>query len=212
MHTLPLADEIFLIGHDENTGKAHISDGAMDTSLAGAVLGELVLADLVGIGEGTQVVPLREGMTGDQVCDTALAQIQQQDQQHPVRAWTEHLRDGCRPLVAQRLVRVGLIERVESRVMLRTTLRYPARDRIAAAAPIARLRYTLDNPSNLDERTAALAGLVVASGLEFVFGGASPREVRQGLVQMAQALRPELALLVAGVQSAVAALALSARR
>jgi hypothetical protein len=212
MHTLPLADEVFLIGHDENSGKAHISDSAMDTALAGAVLGELVLADLIAIGSGTQVYPRGDGMTGDQVRDTALAQILQEANHHPVRAWTEHLRGSFRPLVAQRLVRTGLVERVETRVMLKTTLRYPARDRIAAAAPVARLRYMLDNPSNLDEQTAVLAGLVVAAGLEFVFGGASPREVRQGLVQMAALLRPEFGMLIAGVESAVAALVLSGRR
>jgi hypothetical protein len=70
----------------------------------------------------------------------------------------------------------------------------------------------LDHPADLDEPTAALAGMIVAAGLEFVFGGASPREIRASLAGMAELLKPELRLLLAGVDSAVAALALSPRR
>src|SRR5262249_42559821 len=155
VHGLPLADEIFLIGHDENTGKPLVSDATMDTALAGAVLGELVFAHRLTIADGTLVVPLSDAMTADLACEAPMGEIRRQgQQQRPGRAWVEHVRDTIRPMVGQRLVRAGLVERVEARAMLKTTLRFPFRDRIAAAAPVARLRYMLDHPADLDEETA----------------------------------------------------------
>lgn len=212
MHVLLLADEVFLTALDENSGKARISDGALDTVLAGAVLGELVLAGRIGITDATHVVVYHPSPVGEPVSDTALAEILKQAEQYPVRAWVEHLREIVPPLVATRLVRARLVERVESRTMLKTTVRYPAVDRLAIAAPVARVRYMLDHPSFLDESTAALAGMIVAANLEFVFGGASPREIRASLAGMAELLKPELRLLLAGIDSAVAALALRAGR
>ena len=211
MDALPLADEVFLVGHDENNGKAHISDGALDTALAGAVLGELLFAGRIALSEETLVMAYGDAATGDMARDAAVLEIQKQAEHYPVRAWVEHLRTDIRPMVAARLIRLGLVERVESRGMLKTTVRYPFRNRIAAAAPIARLRYMLDHPVNLDEHSAALAGLILAAGLEFVFGGASPREVKLGLTRMAETSHPQVRLLVNGIQSAVAALAMRAR-
>ena len=211
MVTLPLADEIFLVGHHEDSGKPLISDPVLDTVLAGAVLGELVFADRVGVTDQTVVLPHNASLVGDEVADVALNEIVQQPARYPIRAWAEHLRGGVRALVGARLVRTGLVDRVESRVLLRTAVRYPPLNRLTAASVAARIRYTMDNPAALDEQTGALAGLILAGGLEFVIGGTSPREVRERLLGMTGALRPDLSSLVAGVESAVAALALSAR-
>jgi hypothetical protein len=131
---------------------------------------------------------------------------------HPVRQWVEYLRDHARELVAARLVAAGLIERVQSRGMLKQAVRFPAGDPLKAAASGARLRYMLDHPSYLDEPTAALGCLVNATGLEFVLGGLSNREVRDGLAQMGQLLKPDLQALITGVEAAVAQLALRGRR
>jgi hypothetical protein len=212
MATLPLADDVFLVGHDEDSGKPLISDLAMDTVLAGAMLGELVFADRITITDQTVVLPHNATPVGDEVTDLALSEIVKQPERYPVRAWVEHLRDAARSLVGARLERAGMVDRVEARVMLRNTVRYPARNRITAAAAEARVRYMMDNLASLDEETAALAGLLLASGLEFVIGGASSRDVRERLLGMTGVLRPELHSLIAGVESAIAALALSARR
>jgi Golgi phosphoprotein 3 (GPP34) len=211
MDALPLANEVFLIGHDENSGKPHISDNAIDTVLAGAVLGELLFAGQIALTAETLVVSYSDAHTGDPARDGAMLEINKQADHHPVRAWVEHLRTDARLMVATRLMRMGLVERVESRVMLKTVIRYPFRDRIAAATPIARMRYMLDHPTNLDEHSAALAGLIIAGNLEFIFGGASGREVRQALLRMSETSHPQVRLLAAGVESAVAALAMRAR-
>lgn len=211
MH-LPLADELFLVGHDQYSGKALVSDAALDTGLAGAVLGELVLAGRLQVGDDTLVRVLDQRPYGERVSDAALAEVLKQREFHPVRAWVEYLRDHARTMIAPRLIQAGLIERVQARQMFRQVVRYPATDPVKAASPQAKLRYLLDHPQNLDEQSAVLAGLVLATGLDYVLGGGSAREVRDRLARMAMMLRSDLRALIAGVESAVAALALSARR
>ena len=211
MYELPLADELFLVGHDQYSGKAQISDGALDTALAGAVLGELVLAGRLSIDDSTIVVVRDQRPHGERVSDAALAEILKQQQAHPVRAWVEYLRDHSRTMVAPRLVHIGMIERVQARSLLKQTIRYRAIDPLKAAGPQARLRYLLDRPGDLDEQTAVLGSLVLAAGLEFLLGGGSTRQTRNALIQMHQTLKTDLQALVVGVESAVAQIALSAR-
>jgi len=212
MRVLPLADELFLVGLDEYTGKPLISDGVLDTGLAGAVIGELVFAGRLNIGPDSVVVARDQRPHGERVTDAAMAEVLKQRGDHPVRSWVEYLRDHVRMMVAPRLVQMGVVERVQARVMLKQTIRYPAVDKMRAASPRARLRYLLDHPANLDEQSAVLAGLVRATAMEYVVGGGSPREARESLERMEAALRPELRSLVAGVDAAVAAIALSGRR
>jgi len=212
MHALPLADELFLVGHDPYSGKPQVSDSALDTGLAGAVLAELALAERIHVDDDTVITVRDQRPHGERVSDAALAEILKQRDLHPVRAWVEYLRDHARTMVAPRLVHTGLIERVQARSMLKQVVKYPAKDPLRAASAEARLRYVLDHPGNLDVHTAMLGGMVMAVGLDYKLGGGSPREIRDNLTRMLRILRPDLRSLIVGVESAVAALALSARR
>ncbi len=212
MYEGPLADELFLFGHDQYTGKSRVGDSVLDTGLAGAILGEMSLANRIFIDDEMQVVVNDQRYSGDRVTDTALTEMLKQHVVHPVRAWVEYLRDSARELIAPRLLNSGLLERVSSRGILKQVARYPALDRIKASAPEARLRYTLDHPAQLDEHTALLGCLVNATGLDFVLGGSSGRKVREGLEQMGMILKPNLRALVVGVEAAIAQLALRGRR
>jgi hypothetical protein len=212
MIALPLADELFLVGHDHYSGKSKISDTVLDTGLAGAVLGELVLAGRLAVADDNLVTARDQRPYGERVSDAALAEILKQHEVHPVRAWVEYLREHARTMVAPRLVQSRLVERVQARSMLKTTVRYKAVDSLKASSAQARLRYMLDHQDTLDEQTAVLGALVLATGLDYLLGGGSPREVRDGLGLMGQRLRPDLQALVAGVESAVAAIALSGHR
>jgi Golgi phosphoprotein 3 GPP34 len=212
MHARPLADEFFLVGHDQYTGKAQVADAVLDTGLAGAILGELVLFGRLIVNEEMLVTVHDPRPTGDRMTDTTIQEIVNQRSVHAVRQWVEYLRDHARELVGQRLVDGGVVDRVQTRAVLKQTVRYPARDPIKAAAAEARLRYMLDHPSNLDEPTALLGSLVDAAGLEYVLGGSSNRDVREQLAQMTALLKPDARALIVGVQSAIAQLALRGRR
>src|SRR5919201_4176433 len=114
MRSFPLADELFLIGHDEYTGKSVINGTLLDTGLAGAVIGELVLAGRATVSGGRVVVqdPQR---TGEPVSDAALAEMLKHPKPYTVRAWCEYLRDEVREIVGRRLVAGGVVRREQSR-------------------------------------------------------------------------------------------------
>jgi Golgi phosphoprotein 3 (GPP34) len=213
MRTLPLADELFLIGHDEYTGKAHVNNVILDSGLAGAVIGELLLTGRVVIADNRVVV--RDNRPyGEVVTDAALAEILKQRENHPVRAWVEYLRDDVRDMVGRRLVHEGMITREESRgLTLRVTVRYPAVDAIEAAAPLVRLRFLLDRDEALDQQTMGLASLVLASQLEqTLLVDTNRQQVRDLIKRATEPMHPYLHALAGGVDAAVAAIALTIRR
>jgi len=208
---LLLADDLFLVGHDQYTGRARIDGAVLDTTLAGAVLGELLLAGRVDTENGMFVTVRDQRPYGERVSDAALAEILKQREPRTVRAWVEYLRPDARAMVATRLLQAGLVERVAGRRRMRSVVRYPATDPSAAAAPQVRLRYVLDHREALDAKSAVLAGLVAVAGLETVVGGDSDRPTRAALAELRSGLSAPLQALVLGVESAVAQVALSVR-
>lgn len=211
MTTVPLADQLFLVGHDENTGRAHVADSVLDSGLAGAVLAELVLADRIAVVDGLVLVRDHRPY-GETVTDSALAEVIKQRANHPIRAWVEYLRDDAREMVARRLVKEGTVQRVQTRVMLRQAVRFPAVDPVQAASPRVHLWYTIEHPELLDEVTATLGGLVHAVGLERVLVAESKRRARDTLREISERLPDDLRSVVAGVDAAVAAITLTVRR
>jgi hypothetical protein len=212
MRALPLADEFFLVGHDEYTGKPLVNSEVLDTGLAGAVLGELLLAGRLTVDSNSVVLARDQRPYGERVTDAALAEVLKQREPHPVRAWVEYLREHVRAMVAPRLVSLGLIQKVQTRAVLRQTTRFPATDPLKAASPRVRLRYVLDHPEHLDAQTAVMGGLVRATGLEHVLGAGTAREARDSLGRLVELLPAELQALCTGVDTAVAAVALTVRR
>jgi hypothetical protein len=209
MRTLPLADELFLIGHDEYTGKSIVNAELLDTGLAGAVLGELLLDDRIIVDEGR--VSIRDPRPiGESVTDAALVEIRKQQETHPVRAWVEYLRDEVREVVGRRVIATGLVRREQSRALLRTVVRFPAVDTVAAAGPKVRVRYILERAETIDLHTATLAVLVRTTRLEasLVLDPARGDPIAEVLA----GLPPDIRMLVTGVDAAVAAIALTIRR
>jgi hypothetical protein len=213
MRALPLADELFLVGHDEYSGKPIVNSVILDSGLAGAVLGELLLAGRLVIDDNrVQVYDPRA--YGESVSDAALAEIVRQQENHPVRAWVEYLRDDVREMVGRRLVASRIVEREESRgFRFRASVRFPAIDAIEAAKPRVRLRYLLDKDEQLDQQAAALAALVRAAELEqAILVDTNKQQVRDHIAQATAHMHPFLHALAQGVDAAVAAIALTVRR
>lgn len=211
MRNLPLADEFFLVSHDEYSGKPLVNAEVVNTGLAGAVLAELILGHRLTVADGF-IITRDQRPYGERVTDAALAEILKQRDAHPVRAWVEFLREDVRDMVGPRLVASGMIQRVQSRSMLRQTVRFPATDPIQAAAPRSRLRYIVDHPELLDVQTAILGALVLATGLDHVLGAGTPREARESLERLADPMPGDLKAIAGGVDAAVANIALTVRR
>src|SRR5690348_9150351 len=114
MRDLPLADELFLVGHDEYNGKSIVNTDVLGCGLAGAVLGELLLAGRLALVDGRVVVrdprPYHEPVT-----DAALAEVRRSTAAHGPRDWIGYLCGNVREVVARRLATAGRVRREQSR-------------------------------------------------------------------------------------------------
>jgi hypothetical protein len=162
-----LADQYFLIAHEDRTGRSRLHPRATGLGLAAALLGELVLEGRIGIADGDLVIldrhPPSDALAHD-ILDLLVAQPQHRD----VRTWLAFLSQDAAIRVGERLMRLGAVEPVTRRRMLSTeTLYMPnsAEQRNAAAWAPARLANLLVRGIGMSISDRILIGLVAATGL-----------------------------------------------
>jgi hypothetical protein len=163
-----LADQYYLIAHEDRTGRSRLHPRATGLGLAAALLAELVLEGRIGVNDGDLLVldrrPTRDALNHD-ILDLLNAQPQHRD----IRTWLAFLSQDSALRVAERLMRVGAVELVTRRRMLGTTqtLYMPntARQRNAAAWASTRVANMLVRGMELNVGDRMLVGLVVATGL-----------------------------------------------
>ncbi|NES16538.1 MULTISPECIES: GPP34 family phosphoprotein [Micromonospora] len=172
---LSLRDELFLLGHDDDTGQPHIHRQTLALGLAGAVLIDLFLAgrivldttDDTGPG-GEQRLRLHlDRPVGDLIADTALASIRYARPTPPLRGWlpgfAADLYDRTRAgLQAGGILRHDVRRRLGG---LARTDRYLPTDLKWPVVARARLHYIATGRSQPDNHTAALGGLIATLGL-----------------------------------------------
>jgi hypothetical protein len=162
-----LADEFFLIAHEDRTGRSRLHPRATGLGLAGALLGELMVNDRVRAHEGDLYVVNREP-TGDPLSHDVLDLLIAQPQHRELRTWLAFLAQDAAVKVGERLLRAGVVEPVTRRKLRGTqTLYMPVNSNqrnMAAWAPV-RLAEMLvrRRPMTLSDRV--LVGLVAATGL-----------------------------------------------
>ncbi|BBH66374.1 hypothetical protein ACTI_30590 [Actinoplanes sp. OR16] len=163
-----MADQYYLIAHEDRTGRSRLHPRATGLGLAAALLSELVLEGRIGVADGELFIvdrhPPRDALSHD-VLDLLSAQSQHTD----VRTWLAFLSQDAALRVAERLMRVGAVEMVTRRRMLGSTqtLYMPntARQRNAAAWASTRIANILVRGMDLNLSDRMLVGLVVATGL-----------------------------------------------
>ncbi|MFJ1537544.1 GPP34 family phosphoprotein [Micromonospora chalcea] len=170
---LPLRDELFLLGHNDDTGQPHIHRQALALGMAGAVLIDLFLAGRIILDgdtrpAGDQRVRLHiDRPVGDLIADTAITGIRYTHPAPPLRAWLRGFADDLYERTRAGLLAGGIL-RHTSRRRLGGLVRaevYLATDTKWAVVARARLRYLAAGREQPDNHTAALAGLVAALGL-----------------------------------------------
>jgi hypothetical protein len=214
MSDLGLADELFMVGHNEYTGKTVINQEMLDAGLAGAALCELILQRRVNVVAGKVAVDDPRPW-GDPVTDVVLREIHSRGNEFVPRAWIEHLRGNVGEVVAQRVVGLGMARRDEQRSGLsrKVTVRYPAVNALTATRPLVRLSYYLQRPAQIDAQTATLAALVKATGLEQrIMLEWTRQEVTDSIAAIVVRLPAPLREVILGVEGAVAAMAVVTRR
>jgi hypothetical protein len=209
MAELWLADELFLIGHDEYNGKPKINIELLGAGLAGAALAEMLFSGGVELTNG-QVGLGPTYRAGNVVANHVLAELRTNGNGHPVQAWIEHLRPDIREVVAFRLVGGGVVRRQTSRSLTgRAQVRFPALDPMGASKSAVRIGYLLGSPQPLDTVTALLAGLTGAIGIPIIVPTLSSGLARDRIAANRAALPPAHRTIVAGVEAVVSSVALS---
>jgi hypothetical protein len=204
-----VGDDLYLLGHDDRSGKPLLQPRPLGIGLAGALLAELMLAGWIGLGPDSAVV-IAGGVSQDAVRrHRLLKQVAEEPGPQPVGAWLRFLASSAARDVALRLEEAGYLEHVRGRVRWRQGQWVPVNPDWAFA-PVLRVRSALDPARPVTGHDAALAGLAAACGLGFrleAYLTQDSRSVQDAVAVLGPGLTavlgPGLRELVAQTQTAV---------
>jgi hypothetical protein len=163
-----VADDFFRVAHDD-WGKSRLHRDVCRLAMSAAVVAELLLTECVTIHDGL-LVPTAAIEPLDPLAAAVLRQVRAETEELPVREWLAFLGSATLPggdmyqQVASRLTRAGHVQ-LETRGLVRRSVRYVPVDINAAAWPWARLSQVLDRGEQLDDFDTVLGGLVLATDL-----------------------------------------------
>ena len=200
-----VADDLYLLAHDDRTGRPLLPPRPLGTGLAGALLTELMLARCIGLRSDTAVVIGPDVPPAAVAGHVLLKLIAGEPSPFPVRAWLGFLSQTAARDVALRLEQAGYLARVRSRVPGRPGRMVPVNPDWAFA-PMLRVRSALDPARPLTAHAAALAGLAVACGLGFrlsQYQTQAGRPVQDAVAQLGAGLQELIAQTQTAVDSAV---------
>lgn len=195
-----VADDLFLMAHDDVTGRPFLQPRALGLCLAGGLLAELTLPGRLGLYQGL-VVAGNVAPPADQLANDLLGLVFAEHELHPLGEWLAFLARTAAADVAVRLVRAGYLQRAWSRRPRRAEHWVPV-DPDSAFAPLGRARPALDVGCT-SAYSAVLAGLAVAAGLGSRLVPYGPPDARYHLRQTIARLPASLRELVAQTQAEV---------
>ena len=202
-----LADDLYLLAHHERTGRPLLSPRAAGLGLAGALLGELVLAGAVGVCGGEVVTGV--GLAEDALAAEVLGQVAGEDKVRPVGEWLAFLSRTAPGGVVGRLEAAGYLAAVPARPWRAT--RWVPVSPDCAFAPVTRVKAALNPAQPADAQTVALAGLAAACGLGARLAGWLPPGSRLRMDQAAGRLDAGLREVITQTNAAVGAALLAHR-
>lgn len=181
-----LADDLYLMAHNDSTGRPYLQPRATGIGLAGALLVELLLADGISLSsDGT--LSAGDVSLADQLTAQAQHQIMGEREPLPAGEWLQFLGRTATGDVARRLAGACYLSRTPRRPW--RAGRWVPADPDCAFMPLNRARSALDSSRLPTVHAAALAGLAAACGLETrLLAYAPPRGARSP--QEAAALLP----------------------
>jgi hypothetical protein len=200
-----VADDLYLLGHEEGSGKSQLQPFALGTGLAGALLAELMLVGWIGLRQDGAVMITRDAPQGAVRQNALLKRIADKPGPEPVRSWLRVLAHSAEQDVAVRLEEAGYLEHVRARVPWRQGRWVPV-DPDWAFAPVLRARAALDRTRPLTAYSATLAGLTVACGLGFRLSehqAEDDRPVQGAVVQLDLGLQEVIAQTESAIENAV---------
>lgn len=202
-----LADDLYLMAHHERTGRSLLAPRAAGLGLAGGLLGELILADALGIYRGE--VAIGPTPPSDALAATITSQVADESTRRPVADWLAFLSRTAPSAVAGRLEQAGYLVAIEARPWRPS--RWVPSDPDCAFAPVARVKAALDLSQSADAQTVALAGLAAACGLGARLTAYLPARSRIRMEQAAGRLDADLREVITCTQATVGAALLAHR-
>jgi len=196
-----VADDLYLMAHDDVTGRSFLQPRAVGIGLAGGLLAELMLGDKISLWQGWLVVtdlsPPWDGLG-----HVVLALLLSDRERRPVRDWLAFLARTAETDVAVRLERAGYLAQTSARRPWRSERWVPV-DSDCTFAPLSRARPTLEAADSVTAFGAALTGLAMACGLGPRLLPYGPPDARHRLDDAVAQLAPGLQELIAQTQAAV---------
>jgi hypothetical protein len=195
-----VADDVYLVAHDDRSGRPLLGPRPLGIALAGGLLAELLLAGCALLepdgyllpGQGWPPEPLTARLCGVLVGEAA---------PRPVRDWLLYAARTATDDVGSRLERAGFVYRAHHRLAPWRSRRVPMDPNWAFAAVVRGARPH-------DAHGGLLAALAVASGLTFrLTVAASPAD--QG--EVSRLVPPAARNLIPHVEAAVASVVLARR-
>ena len=211
-----LADQFFLIAHEDRTGRSRLHPRATGLGLAAALLGELMVGGRVRAFEGELYVVSRDP-TGDPLSHDVLDLLIAQPQHRELRTWLAFLAQDAQIKVGERLMRAGVVEPVVRRKLMSShTLYMPMSSdqrNFAAWAPV-RLADLLVHRRAMSLNDRLLAGLVAATGLtrHVLWDFNAHREGLAHLPTVVASLPDDLLQLVEHTEASVGSVLAAGRR
>lgn len=204
-----VADDLYLLAHDEVTGKPRLNARAAGLGLAGALLAELELSDNIRLQPDWIMVADR-APPPDRLARAVLGLIASEPGRLAARECLLFLARTAAGDVALRLEQAGYLRRESSRRAWRGDRWVPVNSN-SALAPVVRVKAAMDPAQPGDARNAALAGLAAACGLAPHLAPYLPPKAHDRLEEAALRLQPSLRDLIARTQAAVDSALLSQR-
>jgi Golgi phosphoprotein 3 (GPP34) len=197
-----LGDDLWLLAHNDVTGRAYIQPRPLGLGLAAALLAELALDGALVVAGEQVTLTARHRPPGDELARKVLGTLTREREEHPVRDWLAYLGRTAPDDVAARLAAAGYLTRAGRWPPWRPGRWVPA-DRDSAFAPVLRARASLDGTRPLTVHAGVLAGLAEACGLGFRLAEYAPAHDARPIGQVAACLDPGLGDLIAWTRTAV---------
>jgi hypothetical protein len=200
-----VADDLYLLGHDDRSGRPLLQPRALGTGLAGALLADLMLAGLVTLRPDGAVIITRDASRDAAARLPVLRQVAAEPWPQPARSWLRFLAPTAPRDVALRLAGAGYLRHVRGRAPWSQGQWVPVNPDWAFA-PMLLVRSALDPARPLSAGAAVLAGLAVACGLGFrleKYQTQAARPIADAVAQLGPALRELIAQTQTAVDSAV---------
>jgi hypothetical protein len=197
-----VGDDLWLLAHNDVTGKPYLQPRPLGLGLAGALLAELALHGALTVAGEQITLTARHRPPRGALAAQVLGLLASEREAHPVRDWLAYLARSAPADVAARLERSGYLAHDRGLLPWRSG-RWVPLERDSAFAPVLRARAALDASRPLTVHAGVLTGLAEACGLGFRLAEYAPAHAIRPLGQVTGCLDPSLADLIAQTRTAV---------